>query len=137
MTLSSEEKRVLASYRIKKAKEILEDAKFNFENGRYATALNRSYYAVLNAARSLLILKGIDPTSHSGVKTMLSLHFVRTGLLNIQYIDYFKILLSRRTDVDYGDFEEIDKEKAEDSFKKAQEFLLEAERLINELSIEL
>lgn len=137
MTLSSEEKRVLASYRIKKAKEILEDANFNFENEKYATALNRSYYAVLNAARSLLILKGIDPTSHGGVKTMLALHFVRTGLLNSKYIDYFKILLSRRTDVDYGDFEEIDKEKAEDSLKKAQEFLVEADRLINELSIEL
>lgn len=137
MTLSSEEKRVLASYRIKKTKEILEGAKFNFENGRYATALNRSYYAVLNAARSLLILKGKDSASNSGVKTMLSLHYVRTGLLSVQYIDYFKILLSRRTDVDYGDFEEIDREKAEDSLKKAQEFLLKAERLINELSTDL
>lgn len=58
MTLSAEEKKALADYRIKKAKEIFEEAKFNFENGKYATSVNRSYYAILNAVRALLILKG-------------------------------------------------------------------------------
>lgn len=70
-------------------------------------------------------------------KTMLALHFVKTGLINSRYIDYFKILLSRRTDVDYGDFEEIDKEKAKDSLEKAEEFLRMADRLMKDLILQL
>jgi len=130
MTLSPEEKRALAEYRIKKAREIFEEAKFNFENHRYATSINRSYYAVLNASRALLILKGVDPASHAGCKTMLSLHFVKPGLMENKYIEYFKILLARRTDVDYGDFEVVDKDKAEDALNKAYEFLIMAEKVL-------
>lgn len=133
MTLTLEEKRTLAEYRIRKAREIFEEARFNFENSKYATAVNRSYYAVLNAARALLILKGVDPVSHSGCKTMLSLHFVKHGLIDTQYVEYFKTLLSRRTDVDYGDFEVVDKEKAEDSLNKAYKFLIMAEKLLERL----
>jgi uncharacterized protein (UPF0332 family) len=133
MTLTSEEKKALAEYRIKKAKEIFEEAKFNFEHNKFATAVNRSYYTVLNASRALLILKGIDPESHSGCKTMLSLHFVKAAMMDNKYIEYFKTLFARRTDVDYGDFELIDKEKAEDSLNKACEFLIMADGLLNEL----
>ncbi len=80
-----------------------------------------------------MILKGVDPVSHSGCKTMLSLHFVKPGFIDEKFIEYFKILLSRRTDVDYGDFEEINKDKAKDSLEKSYEFLTMAEKLVNEL----
>jgi len=65
--------------------------------------VNRSYYAVLSASRALLILKGVDPATHSGCKTMLSMHFVKPGLLSRDMLEDFKILLAMRTDLDYGD----------------------------------
>ncbi|RMG04400.1 MAG: HEPN domain-containing protein [Nitrospirae bacterium] len=126
MTLSVEEKQVLSKYRLEKSENMLEEAIFNFEHGKYATSVNRAYYAVLNSARALLILKGIDPQTHTGCKTMLSLHLIRTGLMNERVIEDFKVLFSRRTDVDYGDFETIDRKRAEDSIKRARRFLKEA-----------
>jgi|Deesub1362A_J573_1020465.scaffolds.fasta_scaffold26120_2 uncharacterized protein (UPF0332 family) len=126
MTLSREEKKILSEYRMEKARKALEDGKFNLKHGKFSVAVNRFYYVALNAARALLILKGVDPTTHSGIKTMLSMHFVREGLLEKDTVEDFKALLLRRTDVDYGDFEEVDKEKAEDSLLRAERFLKKA-----------
>ncbi len=126
MTLSREEKKTLSEYRMTKARKALDDGRFNLEHERFSVAVNRLYYAVLNAARALLILKGVDPMTHSGIKTMLSMHFVREGLLDREMVEDFKTLLARRTDVDYGDFEDIDRHRAEDSLIRAERFLKKA-----------
>ncbi len=51
MNLEAKDKKVLSDIRMTKALEFLEDARANFNDLRYRTAVNRSYYAVLNAAR--------------------------------------------------------------------------------------
>lgn len=115
MTLETKDKISLSNIRISKAKEALEDARANLKEGRYRTSVNRSYYAVLNAVRAVLILEGINPKTHEGVITMLSLRFVRPGILSKDFIKKFELLLFRRTDVDYGDIDVIEKADAEDS----------------------
>jgi uncharacterized protein (UPF0332 family) len=136
--LNTEEKIALSDIRFKKSKETLSDAVKNFKAGMYLTSVNRSYYAALHAARALLILKGIDPVRHDGVKTMMSLHFVKTKILSQDVIKMFKNLLSLRTDVDYGDFEFIDKDDAANALKQAKLFLAQTETvtkgLIKEIS---
>ncbi len=128
MILESKDKKVLSDIRMKKALEFLEDAQVNFKDSRNRTSVNRSYYAVLNAARALLILEGANPETHSGTVTMLSLRFVKPGLLPVKIIKDFKVLLSRRTDVDYGDFETIDASDAEDSLRIAGEMIDDLDR---------
>lgn len=123
MTLSPEEKLSLCEARFQRAREFLDDARFNLEQHRVKTSVNRSYYAALSAARAVLILEGADPEQHEGVVTLLSLRFVKPGLLPVSAIKQFKTLLSRRTDVDYGDFETVDEADAADSLQIAVEFL--------------
>ena len=121
--LSKEEKISLSDIRFEKSKTMLTDAKKSYEAEMYKTSVNRSYYAILHAARSILILQGVDPSRHEGVKTMLSLHFVKPKLLSQDAIKIFHNLLSMRTDVDYGDFEYISKEDAKESYEEAQKFI--------------
>ncbi|MFH0924696.1 MAG: HEPN domain-containing protein [bacterium] len=123
MTLKMEDKKILSDIRMGKAYEFLEDARVNHKEGRYKTSINRSYYAALNAIRSILILEGANPETHEGVITMFSLRFIKPALLPINIIKNFKILLSRRTDVDYGDFETIDLAESEDSLKITKEII--------------
>lgn len=123
MTLEEKDKRSLSDVRMTKAREFLEDARANLSDGRHRTAINRSYYAVLSAARSILILEGANPETHEGVVTMLSLRFVKPGLLPVDVIKNFKVLLSRRTDVDYGDFDSIGKVDADDSIRIAGDLI--------------
>ena len=83
--------------------------------------------------QSLLILDGADPDSHRGTITTLSRRFIKSELLPISVIKNYKLLRSRRTDADYGDFETIDRIEAEDSVAKAEEILDQ----INELRLRL
>jgi len=123
MTLEPQDKKALSAVRMAKAYEFLEDARANLKEGRYKTAINRSYYAALSAARAILILDGANPETHEGVITMLSLRFIKPALLPVESVKRFKVLLSRRTDVDYGDFETTNKADAEDSVKITAEML--------------
>ncbi len=125
MTLSPQEKKDLSAIRMNKAREFLEDARANHEGKRFRTSVNRSYYSALNAVRALLILDGVNPESHDGIITMVSLRFIKTKLIPLSVIKDFKVLLSRRTDVDYGDFDTIGPEDAEDSINKAENILSE------------
>jgi hypothetical protein len=69
MTLSPAEKRDLARYRMEKAKSLLRDAEILLESGSFSSSANRSFYAVLAAARSLLAMRGTDPESHEWIQT--------------------------------------------------------------------
>jgi uncharacterized protein (UPF0332 family) len=121
--LSMDEKIALSNTRFEKSREMLSDSLTALRTGMFKTSINRSYYAVLHAARSLLILKGIDPVRHDTVKTMLSLHFIKPKLLPQDTIKIFKNLLSLRTDVDYGDFETVARNDAREAINQAKLFL--------------
>jgi uncharacterized protein (UPF0332 family) len=123
VTLDRDDKKNLSDIRMEKAREFLHDAENNLKEGRFRTSINRSYYSVMNGARSLLILEGLNPETHDGITTMLSLHFIKKGLLPVEIIKIYKTLLSRRTDVDYGDFDAIDSSETEDSAKSAAKAL--------------
>lgn len=123
MTLESKDKKAVSDVRMAKAYEFLEDARANYNEGRFKTSINRSYYAALNAIRSILILEGANPLTHEGVITMLSLRFIKSAILPVDIIRKFKVLLSRRTDVDYGDFETVDKTDAEESMRSSEKII--------------
>ncbi|MEX2445553.1 MAG: HEPN domain-containing protein [Alkalispirochaeta sp.] len=134
MKLNRQDKENLSEIRFGKAGEFLRDARANMEEARYKTGINRAYYAVLQAIRSLLVLEGLDAETHSGAITLLSLHFVKTGQLPLETIKMVKLLLSRRTDVDYGDFDSTTAEEAQDSLQKAEALLEQIDELRREIT---
>ena len=133
MRLSAKEKIDLSRYRIDKAKRLLEDAQSLYDAASYESAINRIYYAVLTAARALLILRGIDPETHEGVKTMLTKEFIRTGLLPKEFGETFRSIQARRIDSDYGDYVEISIKEASESLKQSQEFVKKVEEVLNDM----
>jgi uncharacterized protein (UPF0332 family) len=136
MNLDMHDKKALSDLRSKKAFEYLADAEANLKESRFGTSINRSYYALLNAARALLILDGVNPQSHNGVMTMLNLRFVQPGLLPKAIAKNFKLLLSRRTDADYGDFELTDSRDAQDSVDLAKQTIAQIEKVRKNLMVD-
>lgn len=137
MTLDTKDKKALSDARMDKANEFLSDARATFNEGRFRTSVNRAYYAALNAVRAILILEGANPETHEGAVTLVSFRFVKTGILPVDTIKKFKVLLSRRTDVDYGDFDTIDAADAEDSVKSAGLIIETIDRVRTKLIAEL
>lgn len=137
MTLDTKDKKALSDARMDKAKEFLSDARATYNERRFRTSVNRAYYAALNAVRAVLILEGANPETHEGAVTLFSIRFIKTGILTVDIIKKFKILLSRRTDVDYGDFDTIDAADAEDSLKSAGLIIETIDRIRTKLIAEL
>lgn len=100
MTLSAKDKVELSQYRLERARKFLKDAQNLFDIGSYESSINRSYYAILSASKAILILRGADPESHEGIKTMLSKEFIRTGLFPKEFGETFRSIQSRRVDRD-------------------------------------
>lgn len=133
MNLKKEEIKTLSRLRIEKAEEFLKEAEFNFKNKFYQTSINRSYYAVFSAINSLLILEGTSVKTHSGIKTLFNLRFIRTKKLPFKFSEYLDYLMRKRTDVDYGDFVVIDEKTARKVLKIAKEIVKSIKKLRKKL----
>ena len=94
----------LARIRLEHAKEMLLAAKKNFESDELKTSLNRSYYAIFHAIRSVNCLDGFDSSKHSGVIAHFNQYTLKTGKMNPQLSDTIKTAMYCREKSDYDDF---------------------------------
>ncbi|MCS6897178.1 MAG: sulfurtransferase TusA family protein, partial [Nitrospira sp.] len=65
-------------------------AKVHVEKHQYAVAVNKSYRAVLAAAKALLVTEGLDPSTDAETLIEFDSRIVRKGILSTQYKDLDK-----------------------------------------------
>ncbi|MCU0645255.1 MAG: HEPN domain-containing protein [bacterium] len=126
----------LSKYRLEKAYDLLGQAEILFENQKYDGSINRSYYAIFNAMRSLLALLKLDSSSHAGVLSFYDRYFVKTNIFDKKFSKMAHSAFDSRQDSDYEDFYQPTKEDAEQQLQQAQSFIseikLKREQLINQ-----
>ena len=105
------------------ARQALQAAESNVEQGFYATAINRAYYVIFYAASALLLSKSITRSKHSGVIAAFRQHFVRPGLIEAEYSDIYGDVMDARVDSDYEMTFAADRETAESVLADARRFL--------------
>lgn len=64
-------------------------------------SVSRLYYCALHAARALLLSEGLEARSHSGVLSLLSLHFVKPGRVPAELGIVFRRVQAFRESADY------------------------------------
>jgi len=85
-----------------RAKECLTSADLLFSHGQMADAISRLYYYVYHAVRALLLSKGLEPRTHEGTLRLLSLHFTKPGILDVEASHIFTRLMKYREEADYN-----------------------------------
>ena len=128
--LDSQSRQDLVKYRIEKSDQAFQEAHLMASNNYFESAVSRLYYACFYAACALLIKHEIETDTHRAVKTMLSLKFVKTGLLDQKHIKTYSDLLNGRQLSDYEDFYYQDKESYDNYKDKALEFTEAVKKLI-------
>ena len=113
----------LSLYRYQTGLEDLEDAKLMFEHGRYKNALNRSYYAIFHAIKSVIVLDGFDGSKHGRVIAYFNQKYVKTGIFGIEMSVIIKEAYENREKADYLDFFIASREDAQKQIEKAEVFL--------------
>ena len=119
----NESRQALIDYRLSRAYETLKEAELLCEGKFYNATINRLYYACYYAAVALLLKNNVSAQTHSGVKTMLGLHFVSKGLLTIENGKLFTALFEKRHSGDYDDFVFCDRKMVDELTPKAKEFI--------------
>lgn len=99
---------------------------FNFTNA----AMSRLYYACFYDATVLLFKKEIYVKTHSGVKKMLGLHYVNTGVLPKEMGKFYAQIFTSRMGSDYDDFADVDSEMVKEYSILANEFVSSAQNIL-------
>ena len=131
MGLSEEDKKSLVDYRLKKAIETFGEIPILIENRLWRNAANRLYYACFYAASALLIKDGYQTHSHNGVKSVLSLNYIRENRIDKSLIKTYGKLFNMRQRGDYEDWIIIEEDDIIPLVEPAEKFIAEIENLIN------
>ncbi len=121
MTIDSKEAYV--RYRLQRAEESYDDACILAENGRWNSTLNRLYYAGFYAVIALLMKNNIQTQTHDGARTQLGLHFIKTGIIDIEFGKLYSKLFDLRQKGDYGDLFDFDGDTVNPLIESTREFL--------------
>ena len=113
----------LSKYRFATANSDLRAAKLLYDNGEYRTSVNRSYYSIFHALRSVLALDGFDSGKHSGIISYFNANYVKTGLFDKEISKIISTAYRLREKSDYQDFYIVSAEEAIEQIQKAEQLI--------------
>lgn len=134
MSMTKDERNAVVELRIAKAYRAYAEAKGVVELGYWETIANRLYYAAFNAVSALLTANGDTAQTHSGVRHIFGLKFIKTGMLPQETGRLYHRLFSMRQTGDYDDTYDVGAEdvlpNVEPTGKLIDEIVAKAKELI-------
>lgn len=100
--MTDENKKKSISAEIERAGDCLKEAEVLHKHDLHAGATSRLYYYVFHLVKALLLSRGLEPKTHEGALRLLSLHFVKTEILDTQTSHIFARLMKYREEADYN-----------------------------------
>ena len=130
MTLSPEDRKAIIEYRIDRAHQAMEEAKYVANGKFWNLAANRLYYAVFYVCEALLLSIRVSTATHTGVSRMMNMHFVRTGKLSETDKNTLSRLFRMRQTGDYDDLYDWTEEEIMNEFPEVERLIHKIEDLI-------
>lgn len=110
-------------YRYESALDDLDTAKGLLRNGKFKASVNRSYYAIFHALRSVTALDQFDSSKHSGVIAFFNRTYVKEGIFDKSISKMIDTAFRLREKADYQDFVIISKEQTQEQVEKAEKII--------------
>ncbi len=129
----TKEERALVEYRMKRARETLDEAKMLFDVRHLNAYVNRLYYACFYAVSALLLTRDFSTSKHGYLRSLMHREFVKTGLIPKNMGTHFDLLFDNRHKGDYDDFVRFKAEEVAPWLERTQDFVNHIEALISKL----
>ena len=123
MSLSNEERKILVSLELKKARETYEEIGVLIDAKRLNGAANRMYYAVFHAVCALLINDGHQVNTHKGSHALFNQKYIRTGVMPKEYGQLYNQLQTMREESDYNCAYDVEMEELEQRLEPAKKLI--------------
>lgn len=117
-----------------RARQAVETGRLVLDHEDYIAAVNRAYYAIFYAANALLATKGMERSKHSGVIAAFRQHFVKTGVVEVEFSDFYGQAMDERHNADY-DLAPLTFETAAENVGHAERFVQRIEEILSEQGI--
>ena len=102
MSISKEERTIVVSMEIEKARKTFSEIEILRQAGLWDNIANRLYYAAFHAVSALLINDGHPVGTHQGAVVMLHQYYVKTGILSKEDGAFYSQLQTLREKSDYN-----------------------------------
>lgn len=119
-------------YWIEKAGESLSAARDELKAEPLSFSVNRIYYACFYVVSALLLKHRIKFRKHSGVRAEFHKNFVKEGLINREFGQFYDEIFEACQRGDYIEFVRFEKEQVEEWLEKAKEFVEKVKLLIEQ-----
>lgn len=119
----TEDNKELILFRLREAKEALDDAKMLLEKTSYRASINRSYYSMFYSMICLAYSIGIETSKHAHVISTFDKEFVKSGKFTKENSKWVHEAFKKRQESDYLDFKEVNLDEAEKIYFNAERFL--------------
>lgn len=129
-----ENTRELIKVRLEKAEEDIKTAEELLSLKRYRAVVNRAYYALFGITTAVLLTKKIERSKHSGVEAAFNQHFIKTGIIEIEYGKIFDYVRKKREECDYTAKSTIDRETAEKIVKDSKKFIKRIKEYLKDIA---
>jgi uncharacterized protein (UPF0332 family) len=120
----------LVRFRMARAVESIEKADALAAAHHWNGCRNRLYYACFYAVSALMAHDGESPSKHTGVRSFLNQHFIRTGRLEPDLGAFYNTLFDMRLDGDYEDFTAFDEQQVRPLIVYGKRFVARVEELL-------
>ena len=132
MSLNETDRKAVVKFRLEKARDTFAEIPVLIENRFYRNAANRLYYACFYAITALLINEGYETHTHSGIKTLLGLHYIKTNRMEKNFGRMYSHLFDLRQTGDYDDKIIVKESDIIPYIEPAKQFIETIEKLIND-----
>lgn len=126
-------KEVLIKYWMEKARESLESAISEHQNGRFSPAVRSTYYACFYALSAVLWNKGKIFRKHSAVRGSLHRDLIKAGILDDTWGRFYDVVFDSRQRGDYQPMVTFEKEQVGNYIDKARGFVEQMEGILNKV----
>ncbi len=113
-----------------RAKTTLNEIDLHISNELWSTSVNRLYYACYYAVTALLVNQQIAAQTHSGVRHMFGLHFIKTNLIDREIGKFYTDIFDKRQTGDYDDYVTFSRDEVVSLIEPAKKLISEIERLL-------
>jgi len=120
----------LIKYRLLRARDTFEDAQILAERNKWNSTINRLYYSAYYAIMALLLNSDLKPTTHNGVKSNFTEHFIKTNKISKELGKIYSQLFTWRQKGDYDDMFDFNRDKVMPYFEPVKKLIETIEKIL-------
>jgi uncharacterized protein (UPF0332 family) len=118
-----------------RAQKSLQSARLLLRDSLLEDTLSRAYYAILHAARAVLLAEGVNVTSHRAVRRLFGQHLIKSGKLSAHLATILAEEQDDRMLADYDVLFDPERERVQKRVDDAEAFLVAIRIFLTDRSI--